>query len=165
MQRRLNCRPKTSLCPKGTFPLPNTVRTRNPLRMERPLPIPPELWWQPLSGSSLHSHCSLLPHSPHSSTSPFLPQAEHGGNKPHVSGKDLERAASQTKVPRALLPLPPASLSSTLSLGRGWMLLDGLVGWLQGDEGRGGVMSSSAGTTGGATSVLHWRERCCLWNQ
>lgn len=154
---RLNCRLKTSLGPKGTFPLLNTVHTRNLLQSERPFPIPPELWWQPLSGSSLRSHHSFPLHSPHSSTS--LPQSERGGNKPHVSGKNLEQAASQTKVPRALLPFPPGSLSSPLSLGRGWMLLDGLVGWLQRDKARVGVKSSSAGNLGEAKSVLHWHEK------
>lgn len=39
------------------------------------------------------------------------------------------------------------------------MLLDGLVGWLQGDKNRGGVMSSSAGSLGGAMIALHWRKK------
>lgn len=113
-------------CPKGAFPLPNTVHGRNPLRDERPVPVPPELWRQPpiwpWALSLLRSSPFSSPFSPHSSTSPSSPQSERGVNKPHVSGKNLERAASQTKVPRALLPLPPPSLSSTLSLGTG---LDG----------------------------------------
>lgn len=159
-------------CPKGAFPLPNTVHARNPLRDERPVPVPPELWrlppiW-PWALSLLRSSLFSSPFSPHSSTSPSSPQSERGVNKPHVSGKNLERAASQTKVPRTLLPLPPPSLSSTLSLGTG---LDGFrwmaaVCWgrmAAGADG-GGVMSSSAVTLGGATSVLHWRGRCRLWN-
>lgn len=125
----------------------------------------PELWQQPLSVCELPSAVLHFPslHSAHSSSSssPSVPQSERGENKPHVSGKNLERAASQTKVPRALLPLPPASLSSTLSLGTGlggfcWMAA---VCWRRTGAGRygqgSGVMSSSEGSLGGATGVLH----------
>lgn len=153
MQRRLNCRPKTSLCPKGTFSLPNTVLTRGH--------FPSHL----SSGGSPYLALLCTTTAPFFRTRPIHPplrlyhsQSAEGTN--HMfRGRISSGQHPRPKYLELCCLSPPASLSSTLSLGRGWMLLDGLVGWLQGDKNRGGVMSSSAGTLGGATSVLHWRKK------